>query len=218
LAVSYLVSGPGSLTGNTLSFTGVGTVSITASQPGGSGYAAATSVQRSILVNTATLNISVAGSPSRNFGTVNPAFTYAIASFVNGDTQSSATTGAPVLSTAATRNSPAGLYPINVSAGTLAAANYTFTTTNGTLTVNGNAAQSIMFPALYGYANGATVSLVAQATSGLPVTFAVTSGPASISNSTLTVTGVGPITVTASQAGNGNFAAATPVAQSFTSH
>jgi len=218
LAVSYIVSGPASLVGNALSFTGVGTVSITASQPGGSGYAAATSVQRTVLVNAATLNVSVVGSPTRAFGTANPAFTYTLASFVNGDTQASATTGAPVLTTAATQNSAAAIYPINVSAGTLAAANYTFTTTNGTLTVTGNAAQKIVFPALYGYANGASVALVAQATSGLAVTYAVASGPATVSGSTLTVTGVGTITVTASQAGNSNFAAATPVSQSFTSH
>ncbi len=69
LAVSYIVSGPASLVGNALSFTGVGTVSITASQPGGSGYAAATSVQRTVLVNAATLNVSVVGSPTRAFGT-----------------------------------------------------------------------------------------------------------------------------------------------------
>jgi len=60
--------------------------------------------------------------------------------------------------------------------------------------------------------------LVAVASSGLPVSFAVTGGNAyaSINGSTLTVTGAGPVSVTATQAGNGNFNAATPVTRSFT--
>jgi len=59
---------------------------------------------------------------------------------------------------------------------------------------------------------------VAEASSGLPVSFAVTNGNsyASINGTTLTITGSGPVTVTATQAGNSNFNAATPVMQSFT--
>ena len=59
-----------------------------------------------------------------------------------------------------------------------------------------------------------TVTLTATATSGLAVTYAVTSGPGTISGSVLTVTGTGTIVVTASQAGNSTYAAATPVADS----
>jgi hypothetical protein len=54
---------------------------------------------------------------------------------VNGDTQTSATRGAPGLSTTATTTSPVGKYPITVKQGTLAAKNYSFTFVNGTLTV-----------------------------------------------------------------------------------
>ncbi|MBC6992407.1 MBG domain-containing protein [Hymenobacter sp. BT491] len=50
------------------------------------------------------------------------------------------------------------------------------------------------------------------------MTFAVTSGPATYDGTTgkLTITGAGTVKVTASQAGNTNYAAATPVSQSFT--
>ena len=48
--------------------------------------------------------------------------------------------------------------------------------------------------------------------SGNPVTFTVT-GPATLSGTTLTITGPGSVTVTANQAGNGNYLAATPVSQ-----
>ncbi len=52
-----------------------------------------------------------------------------------------------------------------------------------------------------------SITLSGTATSGLPIQYQVT-GPATLSGSTLTPTGIGLVTVTASQAGNGSFAAA----------
>jgi Protein of unknown function (DUF3443) len=76
-------------------------------------------------------------------------------------------------------------------------------------------AQTITFGALPGVTDGvAPITLTATASSGLAVSYAVT-GPATVSGSTLTITGAGSVTVTASQAGNSNFTAATPVAQTF---
>jgi subtilase family serine protease len=77
--------------------------------------------------------------------------------------------------------------------------------------------QTINFPALPNpVAVGvAPITLQATATSGLPVSYAV-SGPASLSGSTLTILAGGSVTVTASQAGNASFAAATPVSQAIT--
>lgn len=80
----------------------------------------------------------VANSYSRQINTANPAFSYSINGFVNGDTQSSATTGAPACcSTTATTGSPAGIYPVTIAAGTLAAknGNYTLNFVNGALVV-----------------------------------------------------------------------------------
>ena len=62
----------------------------------------------------------------------------------------------------------------------------------------------------------APITLTATATSGLPVSYTVTSGPATVSGSTLTITGVGTVTVQATQAGNTNYSAATPVSDTFT--
>jgi NHL repeat len=53
-------------------------------------------------------------------------------------------------------------------------------------------------PATYGVA---PFTLTATATSGLAVSYTVTSGPATVSGSTLTVTGAGSVIVQASQAG-----------------
>lgn len=55
----------------------------------------------------------------------------------------------------------------------------------------------------------------ATASSGLPVTLAVVSGPAAIVNGLIHLTGVGSVTIRATQAGNQDFAKAVPVEQSF---
>jgi alpha-tubulin suppressor-like RCC1 family protein len=53
------------------------------------------------------------------------------------------------------------------------------------------------------------------ASSGLPVTVSVKSGPARIRNGLLTITGRGVVTLSANQAGNVNYNAATPTTTSF---
>ena len=82
-------------------------------------------------------------------------------------------------------------------------------------------AQTITFNSLasqtYGVAPIPLATFGATASSGLPVTFTVTSGPANISGSYLNITGAGQVSVEASQAGDGTtYSAATSVDQSFT--
>ncbi len=80
-------------------------------------------------------------------------------------------------------------------------------------------AQTITFPAppspvTYGVE---PITLSATASSDLPVTFSVISGPGKVSgvnNSTLTITGVGTVVVAADQAGNASYSAAPEVQQS----
>jgi Bacterial Ig-like domain (group 3) len=114
------------------------------------------------------------------------------------------------------------------SASVLGAGSYTLTATftptdtttyktvsaAATLTVN-QASQTISFtppasPVTYGVS---PIALAASGgASGNAVTFSVT-GPATLSGKTLTITGAGTVTVTASQAGNINYTAATSVTQ-----
>jgi hypothetical protein len=61
----------------------------------------------------------------------------------------------------------------------------------------------------------APITLTATASSSLPVSYSVISGPAAVSGSTLTITGVGSVMVRATQSGNTTYAAATPVSVSF---
>ena len=123
--------------------------------------------------------------------------------------------GTATETTTATGTSVPGSYPISFSTESLTATNYTFTYVNGTLSVTA-AAQTITFGALPNVTYGVgPITLGASASSSLPVSYAVT-GPATVAGSTLTITGAGLVTVTASQAGNTDYAAATPVSQPFT--
>jgi len=221
-SVSLAVSGPSSYsqtyTANAVN--GTATFNLSSSLPGIGGYTyAATSNgltgtgSDSETVTTATLQVA-AQTATRIFGAPNPAFTYGISGYVNSD-PSSVVNGAPALTTTALRNSNATTYPINIAAGTLAAANYAFNLTGSTLTITGGAAQAILFAPLPNLVSGHTYQLAARTTSGLSVTYTV-SGNASVLGSTLTVTAPGPVTVTANSSGNGNYAAASSQSQSFT--
>jgi hypothetical protein len=78
--------------------------------------------------------------------------------------------------------------------------------------------QAITFPALGSFpATGGDVTLAATASSGLPVSYALTAGaPCVLTGSSLHVNGTGSCTVTASQAGDSQYAAAGPVTQTAT--
>lgn len=106
-----------------------------------------------------------------------------------------------------------------------AAGTYTVSATaNGSFSGSGSAtltispaSQSINFAAISGKTYGdAPFAVSATATSGLPVSFSIISGPATISGSTVTLIGSGTVTIRASQAGNTNWNAATNVDRSFT--
>jgi hypothetical protein len=62
----------------------------------------------------------------------------------------------------------------------------------------------------------APFALSAAATSRLPVSFRVLSGPAVVSGNTVTITGAGSVVIRASQSGNSNYNAAPPADRSFT--
>ena len=214
-AAYSIVSGPATISSNTVTLTGTGAVVVRATQSGDANFNAATPSDQSFTVAKKTLTVT-ADNQTRAFGAANPALTATLTGFVNGET-SAVVSGSAALSTTATPTSAAGSYPIAVTGGTLAATNYDFGFVTGTLTV-GATGQTITFAALANVttANG-PIPLTASATSGLPVTFTLVSGPATLSNSTLTLTGAtGTVVVRASQPGNANFTAATAVDRSFT--
>jgi hypothetical protein len=88
-------------------------------------------------------------------------------------------------------------------------------TVNATITVTPRD-QTITFPPIPEQEPSDSVVLSATATSGLAVTFAVSSGPATITNSNqLTFTEAGSVTITASQSGNAVWNPAVDVSRTF---
>jgi hypothetical protein len=196
---------------------GAGKITITATQGGDSTYAPATATQ-SFIVNPATLTITPVNA-TRPYNTPNPPFTYVATGFVGSDT-ASLLTGAPNYTTTAVQSSSVGTYPITATEGTLFAQNYTFAFNPGTLAVT-PANQTITFGDVKDLLYGTAPEIViANASSGLPVQYTA-SGPVKLqlasegSNIAVFPTDIGPVTITATQAGNQNYAAATPATVSF---
>jgi hypothetical protein len=103
----------------------------------------------------------------------------------------------------------AGSYTV---VGTVNDPNYTGTTTQ-TLAI-AQASQALAFNLPPTMTFGTTLALSATSTAGLPVSFSLVSGPATITGNIVTVTGAGTVVVRAAQAGNANYLPAGPVDRS----
>ena len=123
-----VLSGPATISGSTVTVTGVGTVVLQVSQAATGTYAVGTQAA-SFVVNPASLTIS-ANNAARVFGAPNPAFTGTVTGAVNGDTFTE------TFSTSATAASITGSYPVVPSVTGAHIGNYTVTATGGTLTVS----------------------------------------------------------------------------------
>jgi hypothetical protein len=216
------ILGAGALSGGTVTYTtsslALGSHAITATYNGDTNFAPATAtLTPPQQVNKAVLTVT-ADNKSKIYGAANPTLTASYAGFVLGDTTAVLSGTSPSLSTSATTTSPVGTYPIAVTQGTLAAANYNFSFVNGTLTVTGGASQTITFGALSAKTYGdAPFTLAATASSGLPVTYSSSNtSVATISGSTVTIVGGGPTMITANQLGDATYSAAPPVSQNLT--
>ena len=172
-------------------------------------------VPKTFAVNKAALSITASDQEkifqqAKDLGTTD----FTTSGLVGSDSISSVT----LTSTGSGASAPAGAYPIVPSAavagGSTDLSNYSISYVNGTLTVN-KADQTISFSSLadrtYGDPDG---DLSATASSGLTVSFGA-SGACSIVAGKVHITGAGSCTVTASQAGDSDYKAATPVQQSF---
>ena len=212
LAVSYTSSDTTmvSIVGNVATFKNAGTVTITAQQPGNGIYSAAPEVSQNLVVNPATLTVT-ARDTTKVYGTPNPEFALSYSGFVGADSPLDIDT-APTLSCIATDTTSVGDYPITVSGGT--DNNYVFTYVAGTLTIS-PASQSIVFePIAPKEPTDPPFTLLATASSGLPVNF--TSSDTTIleiSGNLATIAGAGTVVITATQPGNQNYLPANPVQQ-----
>jgi hypothetical protein len=226
------VLGTGTISGTTASFStsalAVASHPITAVYSGDGNYNGATSAVLTQVVNQATLTVT-ANSLSRAYGVANPALTYTITGFVNGDT-ASVVTGSPTLTTTATTASSAGTYPIAVALGTLATNNnYTFTFANGTLMVTqavGVSTTLTVAPPTVMYGDAAVLTAVVGPQAGATGTVSFYDGTtllgtASLNGSATAVLSVSTLNVgthmiTAKYNGDVNFPASTSNAATLT--
>ncbi len=183
-----------------------------------------------LIASFAGENYLAATSSNRRFYTVTaaaPTITFSIPNHTYGDapfpvTATSNSGGAityTVVSGPATVNGSTvrlnGTGTVTILASQAASEDYLAGTQQATFSVAARA-QTINFvapptPVKYG---AAPIPLTASATSGLPVTFRIVSGPGVVSGATLSLTGAGTVVVAADQKGNADYLAAAKVAQS----
>jgi hypothetical protein len=165
------------------------------------------------LYNPGTLSIGrapllvIAGPETKEFGAVDPGFTFAASGYLNGD-NSGIFSGK--LSRAAGEN--VGIYPIAV--GSLSpGGNYTIRYTGNNLTITKGSQRIAWTQSLIVGCNASTqVQLTATASSSLPVTYSVADRDiATVSGNVLILLQPGTTVVTATQAGNANYTAASGV-------
>jgi sugar lactone lactonase YvrE len=123
IAVTFSVTGPGALSGNTLTITGAGTVIVTASQAGNTNYTAATPMTQTIVVIQASASVSLTASPNPLLVTDAVTFTATVASAAGTPTGTvSFFDGTTLLGTAALSSGEAV-----ITTSTLAAATHSIT-------------------------------------------------------------------------------------------
>ncbi|MFF5225922.1 MBG domain-containing protein [Dactylosporangium sp. NPDC000521] len=203
LPVTLTASGACTVAGDTVTVTAVGACTLTANQAGDGTYTAAPPVTRVFQVAKASVPVSLAGLAQTYDGT--------------GRTVTASADPDPGTGTMAVTYDGAPTAPVH--AGSYAVqATYTSAThtgaASGTLVV-AKAPQTITFPELTGRSyGGGPVRLAASTEAGLPVRYDA-GGPCTMDGVTLSVTGVGQCTVTATQPGDADRLAAAPVARSF---
>jgi probable HAF family extracellular repeat protein len=205
LAVAFDVAyGPAQITNDTdLSFTGGGEVGIVALQPGDDFWASAPPVTNAFNVSKVPTAVTLHDLDQTYDGS---------ARIVTAETDPAGLDVAFTYDGLGWAPTNAGTYAVT---GTVTEARWDGFAT-GLLAV-AKADQTIDFPPIPDQWVTNAVGLAATAASGLPVEFAVASGPAQIADLTnLTFTGTGQVAIAASQSGDDNWNPAPPVTNVFT--
>ena len=197
-----VVSGPATISGSTLTINGTGEVIVRASQAGDTFYAPAPDVDQSFTIEKAEQTISFSPIVDKVFGD---------APFEFGATASSGLRVAfSILSGPATLSGDTititGTGAVTIRASQPGDENYLAAAdVDQTFNVN-SANQTISFSATADKTYGdAPFSIEASASSGLPVTLSIVSGPASISGNVVILTGAGTVTIGATQQGDDTY-------------
>ncbi|HCX24655.1 MAG TPA: hypothetical protein DHN29_22255 [Cytophagales bacterium] len=198
--------------GNLVSIVGVGTTSITASQLGDENYEAATDVTQDLVINKGAQTISFDALIAKNYGDASFDLS-ATASSGLGVVYSSSNTSVATISGSTV--SIVGIGTTTITASQAGNDNYAAASDVTQDLIINKASQTISFDALIPKSYGdASFDLSATASSGLGVVYSSSNtSVATISGSTVSIVGIGTTTITASQSGNDNYAAASDVTQ-----
>jgi hypothetical protein len=214
LAVSYsILSGPATISGNTVTITGAGTVTVRASQSGDGSYNPAPDVDQSFTVAKANQTITFAALGNKTYGDAPFA--------VSGTANSGLAVSFSILSGPATISGNTititGAGTVTVRASQIGNTNYNSAVDVDQSFTVAKANQTIAFNPIPNKSIGEPAFAVnGTASSGLPVTFSILSGPATISAGLVTFTDTGVVVVRALQGGSANYNAAPNADQSFT--
>ena len=195
------------------------------------GYASTTSLMASSQKADSAGNVTLTATvtASGRGGTAAPA---GMARFYLGSTAGTLLGSAPVVSICAPSGSRAscnGVAALTISGAALKQGDNQIVawfegdgagdnpSTSASVHIDGSETQTIAFSTVSSVVYGAApVNLSATASSGLPVTFSIVSGPATLVGYSMVFNAVGSVVVEADQAGNATYAAAPPVQQTIT--
>ncbi|MEY2881947.1 MAG: endoglucanase-related protein glucosyl hydrolase family 9 protein [Verrucomicrobiota bacterium] len=185
----------------TVTVLAAGSVNIIASQPGDSNTAAAPDVVRPLAIGKGTATVTLGSLAQTYDGTPKTATATTVPANLNVTF---------TYNTSGTAPTAAGSYAV---VGTVNDANYLGTGSDTLVIAKAN--QTITFGALVPRVlGGGTFTLGATASSTLAVSYASSNtAVATVTGNTVTLVGVGTTNITASQAGDSNYNAATPVVQ-----
>jgi hypothetical protein len=200
-----VTSGPASVTGSTLTFTGTGSVTVRADQAANADYTAATA-SVTFTVNPAPLTVT-ANNKTRSYGSANPSLDGTLTGVVSADNITA------TYATTATATSDVGAYPITATLIDLnkRLSNYVVTNTSGTLTITAvatatklqSSATTVNLPSTF------TLTAKVSSTAGTPAgTVTFSSGTTSLGTATLDNTGTANLAVTTAPTGTDSITAA----------
>jgi hypothetical protein len=214
--VASSTTGVCKVSGNLVSYVGVGTCKLTAGATATTDYTAATGSPQSFTVGQATATISIGDIPISAI--YNGSFTATYIYSGNGsptETIASSTTGVCTVSGNAVSYVRVGTCTLTASA--TATTDYKAATGSPQSFKVVQATQAITFNNPGTQTAGTSLTLSATATSGLTVGFSSqTIAVCTVNGTTATFTIAGTCTIQATQKGNSDWAAATPVTRSFT--
>ena len=196
------------ISGNTVTIVGAGSTIITASQAGGPGYNAAPNVTQTLTVTQKELTVSGTTVTDRAYNTSTTATLSGatLVGIINSDVVTVSGNGNFDTANAGT------LKPVtaNLVLGGANASKYFLTQPTGLTGTITKANQTITFANFAKFLTDAPFTPSATTTSGLPITFAsANNAVATASGSVVTIVGLGTSSITASQAGDSNYNAAT---------